>query len=373
MKYNYNFKNMKTLLNLFLGIALLFTACSEKRSDIVVTKIFADGSCYREFSGTADSSFMVGITEKNNPFPVILDSTWRILWSYERPSVNRTYSNKWPLKQWVWEKDTSKHLTLNVIARKVYPSVDSMSKSFRYSTTWDSIIPKASLEKHFRWFFTFYKFQEIYPKYDKLKAFPIDSFLKKDEVLLYTSDAPKFSPEMNGKEIRELLDDIEQRKELWLNFNYFGEYYRILQHDFPFTRSVSVYKVLETLKDSLLKDDAKHEPRYFLQCMSNYFKGYNFLATDSSTLVHMLLFKENFEKPFSKSQYYNLIMPGKVIETNARLIHGDTLRWKVDAYRFYFNDYEIKAESRITNIWAFVVSVIFVAGVILSFFIKRKS
>ena len=367
---------MKRIIQCLLIISVLFLfACKQRTKYETVTRVLPDGSCYREFTGNVDSAFMVGKMEKGNPFPVFIDSTWNVMWSYSSPTEKRIYSNKWPLKQWEWNKDTSKHLTLEVKVRKTFPSAEAMSKTFRFNhSNWDSIVPKASLEKHFKWFFTFYKFKEVFPKYDKLKEFPIDSFLKKDEVLLYTSDNPKFSPEMNGKEIRELLNDIEERKELWLEFNYFGAYYKIVQEDFPFTRNIPIDTVLSAAKDSIYKGNFDRDPRYFLNCINQYFKKKEFSeCKDTSELMMKLnMFKGEFERPFSEDIYYNLIMPGKVVETNAKLTHGDTLRWKVDAYRFYFNDYEIKAESRVTNVWAFLVSGLFVLGVALSFFIKRK-
>ena len=367
---------MKKLTEILLALSFLFiVACNHKKSYETVTRIFPDGSCYREFSGVGDSLFMVGKMLGSNLFPIIIDSTWKISWTYSAPTCNRIYSDKWPLKQWNWDKDTSKHLSLDVIALKMYPNVEAMAKTFRFNhSNWDSIVPKAKLEKRFKWFFTFYKYYEIYPKYNPLKGISIDSFLTKNEIMLYTSDNPKFSPELNGIEIRDLLNTIEERKEAWLNVSFFWEYYRITQKNFPSTKGIPVDTILEAFKDSIFKNDFKREPRYFMCCMDNYFKTGEFsaLSDSSSAMMELKIFKENFEKPFSEFLNYNLIMPGKLVETNAKQTHGDTLSWKVDAYRFFFNDYEIRAESRVANIWAFIVSGLFILGVALSFFIKRK-
>jgi len=57
-------------------------------------------------------------------------------------------------------------------------------------------------------------------------------------------------------------------------------------------------------------------------------------------------------------------------------IEGNNLSWNVDFFDAYFNDYVMNAESRVVNIWAFVVTGLAIAfllfGLIIKLFKKKK-
>jgi len=60
-------------------------------------------------------------------------------------------------------------------------------------------------------------------------------------------------------------------------------------------------------------------------------------------------------------------MPGKITQSGNAVNHGDTLVWKLSSYRMIPAGYLIEAESRTTNIWAFVITgllIIFSIGTI---------
>jgi len=69
---------------------------------------------------------------------------------------------------------------------------------------------------------------------------------------------------------------------------------------------------------------------------------------------------------------YHLILPGKVFLTNSDWNYSDTLIWEINAIRLYASeDYILTAESRKTNIWAFVLT--FLVGIgMLTFCVRQK-
>lgn len=369
---------MKNLIPfLFLVTNVLITSCNNNNNYNSTTKIFPDGSCSRELSSfMVDSAFMVGDTSKN-PFPMKLDSSWKISWTYSPKSGIRIYSNNWPLKQWNWDKDTSKRLTLSLIAKKQYPNVEEMAKTFRYDhSDWNTIIPKISFEKKFRFFFTFYTYKEVYPKYNPLKLVPVEKYLTTDEIKMLYADNPKFAPELNGAEIKEILDGIDKKKEEWLNRSLFEEMYRTIPKYLRFLKNSGIDSSrLMLAKDSVytlmtekgLKDDLS-------KALNKHFKTTEFTKLDTlkgnkkedDRVLDLVI------KPFSTHLSYHLLMPGKILQTSSKQSHGDTLTWNVEPYRFFFSDYELMAESKVANTWAFVVSAIFLIIVAVSFFIKRK-
>ena len=80
----------------------------------------------------------------------------------------------------------------------------------------------------------------------------------------------------------------------------------------------------------------------------------------------------DFISVFEMEINYKLSVPGKVIETNAPFMSGDTLSWKLDANRIFLKDYVISAESRKPNFWAFGLTGVVVILSLLGFLLKRK-
>jgi hypothetical protein len=377
----YNISMMKNSIRFGMMMLIIFlSGCNEHDQDIT-TRINADGTCYRELTAyAADSAFMVGDTSKN-PFPVKLDSTWKISWAYGHIDSMQTYhfSTKWPLQSWEQKKDTSKKNILVVKAKRRFSSVLEMSKTSCFSNSdWKDITPRVTLVKKFKWFFTLYQYRETLPKYNYFKRVPVDKYLSKEEITNLFSDNPKFDPSLNGLEIKEKLDDMNNRIEQWYKKNMLEEEYQIILRHLTELKNLKVdtgrlYQAKDSVF-SLIKED-KESDNVLIQAMDKYFKTNAFSIysnTSESVKKEMKLLEDKLAGPFSKTTAYHLIMPGKVIETSSKQPHGDTLNWKVDGNRFFFNDYEMYAESRVVNIWAFIVSGIFVLAVIISFTIKRR-
>lgn len=371
---------MKKINGLLMIISLLMiVACDHKTHYKTVVKILPDGSCYREFTDDVDSAFMIGDTT-HSPFPVALDSTWKVSWTYSDPFSLRKYNMNWPLKQWTWDKDTSKHLELEVKIRKDYFSVDAMSKSFKYGRLhWLGITPNIKFEKKFRWFFTFYSYSETYPIYNSLKSIPIQKYMTSEEINMYLEDNPKFPNGLNGREILEILNGLESKSKQWINHTFFEEYYRIIRKHLSFIKGLKIDSVrFSVFKDSVFKaviDTFDREPRAFLKNLDNFYKVKEFSALPDSSIPYqkMVAFKNYFENPFTVKLNYNLILPGKLTDASSKETHGDTIAWNVDLYRFYFKDYTMYAKSRVANVWAFIVTGMFILGIVSSFFIRRKS
>ena len=368
-------KNL-TLLLWAIAVVCLFS-CNTNKYDSTV-KINEDGSCSREFIVLdPDSAFMNGDTS-SNPFPMKIDSSWKISWKNSSSKLDGMFS-PWPVKNWVRSRDTSQHLILTVVAHKEYATVEAMARNFRYDhSQWNNIVQQISLKKKFRFFFTFYTYREVYPKYSVLNRIPISNYLTDDEVKMFFLNNPKFDPGLNGAEIKEILDGMDKKKDKWLNQSIFEEVYYILpKHLYLLNKPIIDSSRFLRAKDSvynLLKDNDDLKSNFALM-LNKYFKTKEFTEVDSmknfiaTECDHV---EERIIKPFSVEINYNLIMPGVILQTSSKQAHGDTLTWKVEPYRFSFTDYELMAESRVANIWAFVVSALFLIIVTGSFFIKRK-
>jgi len=67
---------------------------------------------------------------------------------------------------------------------------------------------------------------------------------------------------------------------------------------------------------------------------------------------------------------YNVLMPWQITTTNSYERRGDTVYWNVDQYDIFLEDYAMVAESRVTNVWAFVITGMMVFG-LFGFFVMK--
>jgi len=359
-----------------LAMSLLAISCES--NDEMLTVINPDGSCYREFTRNADSAFMVGDTSRSNPFPVDLDSGWKITWKYNTPEVH----TNWPLQNWKWTKPDTSH-RLVVTARREFNDVNEMNTGFRLKKKheWYDITVKYSLVKKFRWFYTYYTFSEVYSKIKTFDDVPFEKYMTKDEARYWFSGTPDLLKGMNGVEAREYLGDLENRYNNWFTNNYFNAEYGVLLENYEILgiKAVSKERLIQA-RDSVFSQNVNKDPDSDLEmekCLNAYFKTDAFTAIKKLENNPLTKFENNLDSLgfigyFTKSFDYKLLMPGKITQADNAIKHGDTLSWKLSAYRMVYGDYEISAQSRKANSWAFIVSGLIVVLAFGSYFYKSR-
>jgi hypothetical protein len=385
---------MKSTIKLLLFLGVLFaTSCSQPTD--MLTVINSDGSCYREFSEYADSAFLRGNTSPDhNPFPVEIDSTWKIGWSFKNSGLRTDF----PLSKSTLDsilKLTSKEgstpktalsprlkskVNNLVFARRNYKSVEGMDTTFRLkkSNEWSLIKVKHRLEKQFRWFYTYYTYRETYPMIKTGFALPIENYMTKDEAQFWFTGKPNILQSMNGLEMREYLGKIEDSYNKWITQNLWNAEYKVLLNNYDSLSKKPVAKEqLQTLKDSIYNSKIKNLDDVDMEkVLNSFFKTDAFSELWKNENSPMKKFEKDFNKKFtfffSQSFNYKLILPGKIIQSGDAIIHGDTLVWKLSSYRLIPADYVIEAQSRKANVWAFILTGILALVVIASFLWKPK-
>jgi hypothetical protein len=371
---------MKTLTFLLLCIGVLTFSCSEQDANML-TVINPDGSCYRVFSNYADSAFMVGDTSKNKEkIPIVLDSSWKVTWKYITPEIH----SNWPLKKWIADT-THKNERVTCFARRNYKSVEEMATLFKLkkSHNWYDLKISYALDKKFRWFYTYYTYKEVYPKIKTLEYVPFEKYLTKEEAEFWFNGNQGLIKGMNGFEIKDCTEKLEEKFNFWYGHNIWNVEYEALMKHFDLLKDKKISKEKVALaKDSIFNKnldkfkDSK-EDIDFGKCMDEYFKTTAFSELYNRKDKPLKEFKDqlddqSFLKYFETDMNYNLLMPGRIIQSNNAILHGDTLSWHLTAYRFIYSPYEISAQSRRTNIWAFIVSGIVIILAIGSLLYKSK-
>lgn len=382
---------MKSTIKVIPFILLLITAaCSDSNDMLTVVK--SDGSCYREFTDEVNLNFITGDSvEINNPFPVDIDSTCQISWKFRDSewftqypvskamidSVVKSNNLKDTLK--AGEKKTPE--MCNVVLRKNYSSVKEMASQFKFkkSHEWSKMKVNYSLEKKFRWFYTYYCYKETYPKLVTNFEIPIENYMSKDEAQFWFIGQPDILRGMNGLEIREYVGKIEDNFNKWYAQNLWNNEYKCLisNYDQINNKPVSVEK-MESLRDTIFMTNVKEFDKMDMKdILNNYFKTDAFSNLWKGKESPMRKYEDSLDEKefmtyFSESFNYKLVMPGKVKLPENAIQQGDTLIWTLNAYRIALDDYTIEAQSRKTNIWAFILTGLILIVAIGSFIWKPK-
>jgi hypothetical protein len=363
---------MKNICNIGIisSIIFIFSACQDSGYKMLTT-INEDGTCAREFTELADSAFMVGDTAKSNPFPFPIDTTFEISWTYDSLKSNSV----WPLEK--WEKNNKKK-KVTIIAKKLFSSVVDMA-GFDYLERgdWKSLRPYVSYNRKFRWFYTYHRFSETFPRIKTFDRVSINKYLTEEEVKMWFQGHNFCFEGMNGIEISEHLSQIEKKINQWIDRNVYEEHIHAIVNNIELLDAPGIdAKKLLAEKDSIYKSCKKKEKDidFDIKVLDNYFNTNAFtdMFEKHKRLEHEIDSALSFFDFYGNQLEYRLVMPGKIINTNSATKNSDTLSWKVDAYRFSMHDYEMYANSRTPNIWAFIVSAIIIIMVVLLFLVPVR-
>jgi hypothetical protein len=367
---------MKTnkAMRLFLAFfVVILYGCPNEGPYHMYTQIMPDGSCRRELIRSADSAFVINGDTAYNPFPMKLDSTWKLTY-YKRSEGDSSRFANWPVNK-VYKSDSGE-FSWFVTAEKNYASVTSMAESFQYdNSNWSSLKHSIDFRKKFRWFYTYYEFAETYPASNQFHIIPISEYLTKAEVdALYGEDKELYRGK-NGFEILNELKGINEKADKWLEHNLYEEFYLVFLENYNRFKNAPVdSQEFAMEKDTIFKYYIITDSADFSEIddmLNHHFHTEAYTVDDE--LDSLLEAKLGYIFEFDEIQLnYNLSIPGKVIETNAPFMSNDTLSWKVENNRFYFDNYTLMATSRRPNYWAFIATAIIVLAALAGFMVKKK-
>jgi hypothetical protein len=97
---------------------------------------------------------------------------------------------------------------------------------------------------------------------------------------------------------------------------------------------------------------------------------YEMLRNEADSAYKIL--EKRVDPGFSFSSYsVRSLMPGKVISTNGYMLDNGMIEWPVRSEFFLCSPYEMWAESRITNWWAWVISAVFLTFVVYGLILRK--
>jgi len=347
---------MKTssLRFVFSFCLILIVSCDEPET-VVTNFVYRDGSIRRTVemrSGKQDF--------RQSQIQVPVDSTWTI-------EDTLTISEK---------GDTTWIRT----AEKLFGSAAEINTGYSADSSCNSRVKRqAALDRKFRWFNTIYRYSE---KIDRIfsNGYPVSEFLNEEELLWYYTPWNEQEAKRNGidsTKYRALSDSVNRRTNDWFFNSVVAEW--IYEFTGQIQKKDQVLIAADTLKaweKNLLSLTLKNEQDFDTQWENGSIleaaigrelsMKYRSEADSSLELV-----EEKIGLPF-KQYSMRIAMPGKLIGSNGFADSCKVLLWTVSSDYFLTEDYVMWAESRVANIWAWIMSGAFVVFVFTGLIIRKK-
>lgn len=219
--------------------------------------------------------------------------------------------------------------------------------------------PSESLDKRFRWFYTYYDYNAQFKGLKEMLPLPFDGYITDEQVEIFFRGANP--PEgWNGVEMYYLLDDINHNFAKWHSD---ATYFVMCDIFEPYcTKQQSV--ALDTLKHRFMEGIEREvmfamKPDEFEDRLAAVLpdSGFGKIYEDNSAAIDSTYEKEiEIIECFETAFMYTVDLPGRYVAGNAVEFMDGSPTWKVDAYRLMAGDLKLSATSRQVNVWAFPVT-----------------
>jgi hypothetical protein len=330
-------------------IMLIMSSC-ERPDALVINIVREDGSVSRK----------IILTHSKDEFDlddcqVPVDSTWNITREYD-----------------ISEKgDTTYTLT----ALRDFNSVEEMNLMYdSYSGANAGMNRKAEFRKKFRWFSTHFYFNEhidraiegIKPR-DFFSNEELNYFYMPEKLVELAKEGP------DSSHIKEaILNPLEEKTEQWIG----SSLARALVNKIIDTvranpeikiDTASLRQKEDDIAASILFDDMGDEQLIDSLLGPGFYEAHRAL---NDTLVSEI--EKGFSVALETASYLlQTIMPGELIATNGYIDEDANILWEVKGETILSSDYNMWAESRVRNTWAWILTGLFLVFVISGFVIRK--
>ena len=363
--------NSKTIVLMML---VLFMASCDNEDSLMLTVINKDGSCIREYSfQTTEEELMI---PQEEDLDSLIDKHWERTWSVIgndslRHPVPITKAQIDSLQKEDPNSCLSDSLMMHV--KKRFDAVQEMSDHLLMA---EGFKASSTLEKSFKWFYTDYTFIETFV-YDGPPIFPIpiSRFLSADTASYWFTGHPDLTRNLSGQDKKEVLDKIETKVGQWLNANWFAEICKAISDNYDKVKNPPVSKesFVSQCDELAMHPDVLNDTDDNVDNFDNFKKvlDHHFHSDAYTTILNSdtLGSIQRYDPFLSFKTNYDLVMPGKVTDAGMGEYDGHVIHYRVSGERTIPDGYKysIKATSRVTNIWAFIVTILVIALAIGSF------
>lgn len=338
-------------IKLIVSVALLFVVSCNEPETVVTNYVHPDGSVTRKVemkSIEGDAKKRFKISDIQVPF----DSTWNVKDTFSLDKKGDT----------TWIRKGEKH----------YKSIEELNSAYRSDSGINKHISrKVGFSRKFKWFNTEYRFSE---NIDKIMSsgYPVRDFLNKEELNYYYSPESLIAEKENGPDslkYKALADDVKHKTDYWSVKNIASEWIKIFSgltagnagNDLS-QESLKTHEndIIKVIQESDQKFDSLWAKGLILKKFIGEENAVKYKAEADSALKTVT---NEFMVDF-KDYSVRIVMPGKLIGTNGFIDSSHILLWPVKSDYFMTEPYEMWAESKTTNTWAWIVSGLFLVFVL---------
>ena len=202
-------------------------------------------------------------------------------------------------------------------------------------------------------------------------GYPVKDFLNKEELQYFYSPEELKSSKENGPDslkYKALSESVKQNSDKWTERNlvseWIGEFSRLTAGK---TDDDMSYKSLKSREDEFVriieKNDKQLDSLWTNGILLREFIGDpNALKYKTEADSALSIVTKEIASDF-KDYSVRIVMPGKLIGTNGFIDSSQVLLWPVKADYFMTEQYDMWAESKITNLWAWIASGLFLVFV----------
>ena len=366
-------------------LVLLITSCNDDSS--MLTIINEDGTCSREMSfHPYPQAVMAPVDQSIENDGLHFGSDWERTWSVMGDSTRHVCpitEAQWDSLQKVFPNSyVRSHILMHT--KRDFSSVAEMSDSLTKVVN-HLFKATASLDKHFKWFYTDYVYTETYTLTNIQQLFPIplDRFVSADTASYWFTGQPNLAEDLTGSEQKELLDGIESKISQWMNANTFDYIYTYIAHVFWKDIKNPPVNNAQFLanKDSIVMSQAVANMKIFdeLEPVAKILKDYYHTDAFQPIFSEDRHWDRILDHQYMSLKYLmwmkpqlNLVMPGRVIDGGMGKVDGNVIRYRFSGERLLPHDYVISATSRVTHVWAYIATILVIILTIGSFINRRK-
>jgi hypothetical protein len=327
----------KSLKILSLSVLLLAASCDEPET-VVMNFVHTDGSVTRRIEmRNTKNNFGREVVQ------VPVDSTWSM-----KDSIS------------IGEKsDTTWFKT----AEKSFKNVDEINKEYQNEKGLNKMaLRSASFSKKFRWFNTVYTFSEKIES-SMRAGYPPEKFFVKDELEFFYLPESISKAKLSGADstkYKELDGRVKSKTDryFWscVTSEWIEEFSNLTagrSGDKPVKEKL---KLLEAqIVDTIMVFDTKGDS-VFTHFLDSH--GYGKFRTEADSATAII--NKRLELYMSFNGYTDIfVMPGRVTASNGYVLDKGEIMWPVNPEFFLSQPYVMHAESKMPNIWAWIVSGLF--------------
>ena len=239
----------------------------------------------------------------------------------------------------------------------------------------------AKLEKKFRWFYTEYIYEETFNTVADTFKLPVTNYADQDVVSYWFTGQPNLLEGLNGAEASEKISKMEPFVTQWFNDNLFkvGFDFIVANYDSianpPLSREQFI-ELHDSLANYLLAQENDILAINIEDALHDFFHSDAYgIFFDGESVESKELNKE-FEKRLNIFWFnvpYTLTMPGKIINTGNGTLQADgTVFYPFTGERLIPQDYTITATSRVTHIWAYILTLLIILLAIGSYIYRKR-